>query len=36
MSCLKKIFSSQSFQETKEYYEVHGIIAPSENFMVVR
>ena len=36
MSWLKKFFSSQSSQETKVYYKVHGIIAPAKNFMVVR
>ena len=36
MSWLKKIFSSQPSQETKVHYEVHGIIAPAENFIVVR
>ena len=35
MSWLKKNFSSQSSQETEVYYEVHGIIAPAESFMVV-
>ena len=36
MSWLKKIFSSQSSQETKVHYKVHGIVAPAEDFMVVR
>ena len=36
MSWLKKMFSSQSFQETKVHYKVRGINAPAENFMVVR
>ena len=36
MSWLKKTFSSQSSQETKVYYEVHGIIAPAEDFVIVR
>ena len=34
MSWLKKMFSLQSSQESKMYYEVHGIIAPAEHFMV--
>ena len=33
---VQEIFSSQSSQETKVYYEVHGIITLTENFMVVR
>ena len=36
MSWLKKIFSLQSSQETKVYSKVHGIVAPAEDFMVVR